>query len=148
MKLRLLLAAAIIMVAAVAGVMAKDDPTTDIAAALDVAWLQVDDVQTVPIDGNDVLLVMYRTRELDPVAYRAEMIEIFRVVGQTGTVAERVSLVPQVDMGDTIEGLELATASTADIVQMATGSMTRTDFLKTIETVPLDHSRREPQEPA
>ncbi|MEM6528075.1 MAG: hypothetical protein AAF653_07250 [Chloroflexota bacterium] len=146
MKYRLLLAGALLIVVAVATVAAQDAPT-EIAAALDVPWLALDDVQTIAIEGDDVLLVMYRTRELDPVAYRAEMIEIFRLVGQTGTDAERVSLLPQVTVGEAVEGLELATAATADIVQMATGDMTRSDFLETIETTPLEHGQREPQEP-
>jgi hypothetical protein len=133
-----------------AGHLLADDRITDIEAALDVPWLALLGVSMEETEGATVVTVAYMTQEVNPVAYRAEMIEVYRLVASIDDPNETVTiaLAPHVNMGDSVQGIELATVSMASVLDMATGDITRTTFLDEIEITPLEHSQQQEQNPA
>ncbi len=135
---------------------ANDDAlVSEITETLDVPWLELDTVEIMEVEGDPVVTIAYMTREFDQTAYRAEMIEIFRLVGgiEERTAAD-IALIPQIEMGETangeplIEGLEMATAAMRDVQRLTTGDMTRTVFLDAVDFSPLEHFGRQAQNPA
>jgi hypothetical protein len=117
-----------------------------------LTWLELRNVQAARVDSETpTLVVFYQTRETAPVAYRAEMLEVFRAIGGIELpdgVFIQVGIVPEVDMGLEIESLEMATISTDDMIDFARGDITRTDFLDSLSFTPMEHFNTEPQNPA
>lgn len=115
-------------------------PTVEEALAA-LTWVEIDRVETTTnADDEPLLVVAYVSREFNLVAYRAEMLELFRVVGALDLGdAEQVRLIPMADMGDGPQGIETATIDVATLRDFAVGETTRTDFLEAAVIAPLEH---------
>ncbi|MEO0565441.1 MAG: hypothetical protein AAF125_25260 [Chloroflexota bacterium] len=154
MQKRLLpLLAMVIMAAPLAlySIVAQDDapetPTVEDALAA-FTWIDVDHIEMTETDDAEMMLaVYYVSREFNLVAYRSEMLEIFRVVGtlELGDDVDRVRLVPMADMGAGPQGIETATIDLDTLLTYATGETTRTDFLEVAVIAPLEHGDGEEQ---
>lgn len=128
---------------------APEDAVALIEAQLEHDWLALNDVTMEEVDGETVYTVRYNTRELNMVAYRSEMLEVFRLVGEVDVLADaEVVLIPQIEVNGINEGLEAATISAASTRALANGEMTRSDFLESVDTAPLEHHQRGEQSPA
>lgn len=126
-----------------------DEALAAVEAALAVDWLELRTVEMTETEDEPILTVYYVTRELDEIAYRAEMIEIFRLVGAADAPANMdIAIVPQIEMGEQTQGLEMATVSLRWVQQLAAGDVTRTDFIDELQISPLEHFRSEAQNPA
>jgi hypothetical protein len=118
-------------------------PDADTAAAElgGIPWLALDRAEIGENDeGDPVFMVYYISNEFDMVAYRAEMLEVFRQVGTLSVaLPATVTLIPVADMGFGLEGIEAATIDTATLQDFAKGDMTRTAFLEQLDIEPLEH---------
>ena len=129
----------------------QDDAPTLEDTLADIPWLAVDHIETTDNDdGEAVLVVAYISSELDMVAYRAEMLEIFRVIGtQALDEVDHVELISMAEMGSGIQSIESATIDVETLSAYAVGEMTRTDFLEAAVIAPLEHGDGDnPQAPA
>ncbi len=125
-----------------------ESPTVEDALA-DLTWIEIDRIETTETDDGDLLAIYYVSREFNLVAYRAEMLELFRVVGTLDLdEAERVRLIPMADMGEGPQGIETATIDVATLLNFAVGETTRTDFLEEAVIAPLEHGDDDEQAPA
>jgi hypothetical protein len=128
---------------------APEDVLEGIEAQLEHDWLALDSVEMDEVDGDTVYTVRYDTREINMVAYRSEMLEVFRLVGEVEALDDGdVVLIPQIDVGGTTEGVEAATASAGSVRSLAQGDMTRSDFLDIVDIAPLEHHSSGRQSPA
>jgi hypothetical protein len=100
----------------------------------------VGDVQIIDLDEHDlpVLRLVYLTAERDEIGYRAEIVEVFRAVGEIvmGTDLElaQVRLVPSVQLDEPIEVISVPAQK---LRALEADDITRTEFLAEldIETV-------------
>ena len=129
-----------------------DDPPTVEDALAAFSWIDIDHIEMTETDDAEMMLeIYYVSREFNLVAYRAEMLEIFRVVGtlELGGDVELVRLVPMADMGSGPQGIEAATIDIATLLTYAVGETTRTTFLEEAVIAPLEHGdSEEDQSPA
>lgn len=112
------------------------------AALGSATWLELDSIEMSETDeGSPMMSITYLTREMGDNGFRAEMIEIYRLVGSVGWDAENaeVTLVSTIEFEDRQMGLLAVTATVEDVRALATGSMTRTDFLDVLQEAPLEH---------
>lgn len=121
-------------------------------ALASVVWLEIEALEiTDNADSETMLTLHYVTRETDMLTLRAETLEIFRTLGALDMEmpAAEIAISPRIPMGaHGSEGLELAVATAEDIKALASGEMTRTDFLQALSIRPLEHQQREEQDPA
>jgi hypothetical protein len=115
---------------------------SDIETLLEeVEWLQLERTTTLDAEGVNTLTVYYITREIDMVAYRAEMLEVFRVIGATPMEEDfdAIAIIPMADMGSGLDSIEAAIADAADVQPFAEGDISRTAFLESITLTPMEH---------
>lgn len=143
----------VVLMAAVSAPMSADDVWLEEVenALADVSWLTVHEVRLdTPADDDTELIVYYVTRETDMLAYRAEMLEVFRVLGALDMPNEdmTLSIAPMVDMGDGIEAIEAGGMLASVVRDFANGDLTRTAFLDDLTFTPLEHQSRSSSDPA
>ena len=103
---------------------------------LDVSFSEEDDLTT--------LNIVYLTREIGEVGYRAELLDVFRAVGAALDEAEitvdRVLIVPSVEEDSAVE---YAGAQIDALRDLMNGDITRTTFLDGLEILPGEHQAME-----
>jgi hypothetical protein len=106
-----------------------------------IPWITLESVELVETEDDEtVFTVSYVATEYDMVAYRAEMLEIFRVVGQVvPDEATAVTLIPMIDIGVGLQGIEAATIEADALPDYLSGDLTRTMLLETMTSTPLEH---------
>jgi hypothetical protein len=131
-------------------VTADETPTVEEALTA-LTWVEIDSVELdETADCETMLVIRYVSREFNLVAYRAEMLEVFRAVGALALdEATQVRLIPMADMGTGPQGIETATIDVATLLTYAVGETTRTTFLEEAVIAPLEHGEgAEDQAPA
>lgn len=124
-----------------------DDPLMMVVA--DVPGVQgVVDAEIAEVDEQTVVTVIYLTREISEIGYRAEILDVFRAVGDyldTEEIeADFVAVVPEV-----VEDAPLETITTGitNLQDLLTGDITRSRFLDELDIVPGEHQIQPPEDP-
>lgn len=126
----------VVLVLSTAGWLQAPDVPVDVQAALET----VTGIKIVSVEADDERLrIVYITREIDEVGYRAEILDVYRAVGQALPEDETRPL-RLITMIGTDEGLEQVDASSEDVRALLSGEMTRSAFLETLIVIPLEHT--------
>lgn len=134
---------------ALGGLLSAGDNSDDEALLLEdslvalfdgLPWLR--DLVSVSLD-DDALTVIYLTNETGLTAYRAEILEMYRMIGERlaeydgdETLPTRIILEPSVTPSS---GIETITIDLITVLGLADGTLTRTAFLNDLEIEPGPH---------
>jgi hypothetical protein len=113
---------------------ALEDDIRAVVAAVPGVW----EVVGVTITDTGDVLIEYLTAETDEIGYRAEVLEVYRAVGQAlgETDLIHVVLIPGVTPEDLVERITL---DTVHLLAYAEGEITRSELLDIMVAEPLNH---------